>query len=169
MRALHGGRPHRPVARRRLRRDLLIAAALGAGPVADAFFVSLKLANFLRRLFAEGAFTAAFVPLFARLRAADGVPPPRAVRRRGAGAAGAGPGWPWWCWASWLMPWLVRAPGHRLRARLAAATTLAVELGRITFPYLLLISLAALFASAAAGRPALRRRGVRARSCSTSS
>ena len=36
-------------------RDLLIAAALGAGPVADAFFVSLKLANFLRRLFAEGA------------------------------------------------------------------------------------------------------------------
>ena len=49
-------------------RDLLIAAALGAGPVADAFFVSLKLANFLRRLFAEGAFGAAFVPLYARLR-----------------------------------------------------------------------------------------------------
>ena len=64
-------------------RDLLIAAALGAGPVADAFFVSLKLANFLRRLFAEGAFGAAFVPLFARLRAgAAAVPRPR-VRRRG--------------------------------------------------------------------------------------
>ena len=47
-------------------RDILIAATLGAGPVADAFFVAFKLPNFFRRLFAEGAFNAAFVPLFTR-------------------------------------------------------------------------------------------------------
>ena len=42
-------------------RDVLIAASLGAGSAADAFFVSFKLANCLRRLFAEGAFGAGFV------------------------------------------------------------------------------------------------------------
>ena len=126
-------------------RDLLIAAALGAGPVADAFFVSLKLANFLRRLFAEGAFAAAFVPLYARLRAREGA----MVAARFAGEALAmlalviavivllG---------ELLMPWLVRglatgfAPG-------SPRHELATDLGRITLPYLLLISLAALFTS----------------------
>jgi putative peptidoglycan lipid II flippase len=123
-------------------RDLLIAAALGAGPVADAFFVSLKLANLLRRLFAEGAFNAAFVPLFSRLAEEDGL----ARARRFAGEVLA-------VMALALlavvalgelaMPGLVRviasgfAPGS-LQYRLA------VELGRLTFPYLLLISLAAL-------------------------
>ena len=127
-------------------RDLLIAAALGAGPVADAFFVSLKLANFLRRLFAEGAFAAAFVPLYARTARRSTVP---IAPHRFAGQAltvlalvltlvvvlGEA-----------AMPWLVRglatgfAPGSLQYA-------LAVDLGRITFPYLLLISLAALFAS----------------------
>jgi len=53
-------------------RDILIAAILGAGPVADAFFVAFKLPNLFRRLFAEGAFNAAFVPLFARARAEEG-------------------------------------------------------------------------------------------------
>ena len=43
-------------------RDILIASRLGAGPVADAFFVALKLPNLFRRLFGEGAFNAAFVP-----------------------------------------------------------------------------------------------------------
>ncbi len=47
-------------------RDILIAWALGAGASSDAFFVALKLPNLFRRLFAEGAFSAAFVPLFAR-------------------------------------------------------------------------------------------------------
>lgn len=124
-------------------RDLLIAAALGAGPVADAFFVSLKLANFLRRLFAEGAFSAAFVPLFTRMRAQEGHGP--ALRFAGealsvlalalAAVVVAG---------ELLMPWLVRlvaagfAPG-------SLQFVLSVELGRVTFPYLLLISLAALF------------------------
>src|SRR5437016_10563205 len=44
-------------------RDILTAAILGAGPVADAFFVALRLPNLFRSLFAEGAFSAAFVPL----------------------------------------------------------------------------------------------------------
>ena len=48
-------------------RDILMAAVLGAGPVADAFFVAFKLPNFFRRLFAEGAFNAAFVPVFSGL------------------------------------------------------------------------------------------------------
>src|SRR5271169_1715812 len=46
-------------------RDILTAAFLGAGPIADAFFVAQRLPNLFRSLFAEGAFSAAFVPLFA--------------------------------------------------------------------------------------------------------
>ena len=46
-------------------RDIVLSAVLGSGAVADAFFVAFKLPNFFRRLFAEGAFSAAFVPLFA--------------------------------------------------------------------------------------------------------
>src|SRR5512146_868294 len=46
-------------------RDILTAAILGAGPVADAFFVAQRLPNLFRSLFAEGAFSAAFVPLAA--------------------------------------------------------------------------------------------------------
>src|SRR6516162_4291754 len=46
-------------------RDIVLSALLGSGAVADAFFVAFKLPNFFRRLFAEGAFSAAFVPLFA--------------------------------------------------------------------------------------------------------
>src|SRR5215470_3349249 len=49
-----------------LARDMLLAHALGAGPIADAFLVAFKLPNLFRRLFAEGAFSAAFVPLFAK-------------------------------------------------------------------------------------------------------
>src|SRR5258708_3249110 len=47
-------------------RDIVLSAVLGSGPVADAFIVAFKLPNLFRRLFAEGAFAAAFVPLFAR-------------------------------------------------------------------------------------------------------
>ena len=47
-------------------RDVLIAPVLGTGPVADAFFVAFRFPNMFRRIFAEGAFNAAFVPLFAR-------------------------------------------------------------------------------------------------------
>ena len=47
-------------------RDVLIAAVLGTSSVADAFFVAFRVPNMFRRLFAEGAFDAAFIPLFAR-------------------------------------------------------------------------------------------------------
>src|ERR1700754_2842636 len=53
-------------------RDIVLAAILGAGPAADAFFVALRLPNHFRAIFAEGAFNAAFVPAYARLRAASG-------------------------------------------------------------------------------------------------
>ena len=51
-------------------RDMLMAALIGTGPVADAFFVANKLPNLFRRLFGEGAFNAAFVPEFSGLLAA---------------------------------------------------------------------------------------------------
>ncbi len=53
-------------------RDMGIAAVLGAGPYADAFFAVLQIVNFFRRLLAEGALNAAFVPLWLRIRQAEG-------------------------------------------------------------------------------------------------
>lgn len=53
-------------------RDLALAAALGAGPVADAFFAALRFPNLFRRLFAEGAFSQAFVPVYSKTLAAEG-------------------------------------------------------------------------------------------------
>ena len=53
-------------------RDIVLAAVLGAGPVADAFFVALRLPNHFRAIFAEGAFNAAFVPAYARIRPQGG-------------------------------------------------------------------------------------------------
>src|ERR1043165_8365821 len=53
-------------------RDIMLAAILGAGPVADAFLVALRLPNHFRAIFAEGAFSAAFVPSYARIREANG-------------------------------------------------------------------------------------------------
>src|ERR1700755_3408701 len=53
-------------------RDIMLAAILGAGPVADAFFVALRLPNHFRAIFAEGAFNAAFIPAYARVRGTSG-------------------------------------------------------------------------------------------------
>src|ERR1700740_3510318 len=53
-------------------RDIVLAAILGAGPVADAFFVALRLPNHFRAIFAEGAFNAAFVPPYPRIREQGG-------------------------------------------------------------------------------------------------
>ena len=57
-------------------RDIILAAVLGAGPVADAFFVALRLPNHFRAIFAEGAFNAAFVPAYARIRERAAPPAP---------------------------------------------------------------------------------------------
>src|SRR5436190_22849754 len=53
-------------------RDILIAAVLGTGAVADAFFVAFRFPNLFRRLFGEGAFNSAFVPLFAKQLEGEG-------------------------------------------------------------------------------------------------
>ena len=53
-------------------RDMFIAAALGTGPVAEAYFVAQRIPNLFRRLFAEGAFASAFVPLFTKLHESEG-------------------------------------------------------------------------------------------------
>ncbi len=123
-------------------RDMLIAAMLGAGPIADAFFVALKLPNLFRRLFGEGAFNAAFVPAFSGMLAAEGRP----AAHRFAEETFA-------VMAFWLgvltiagellMPQMmaVLAPGF---AATPEKFALAVALSRITFPYVLLICLAAL-------------------------
>ena len=73
-------------------RDIVLSAVLGSGAVADAFIVAFKLPNFFRRLFAEGAFSAAFVPLFSRELQDDGRDAGARLRPPGAcrPAAGAG-------------------------------------------------------------------------------
>src|SRR6187431_3240557 len=53
-------------------RDIILAAVLGAGPIADAFFVALRLPNHFRAIFAEGAFNAAFVPAYAHVHGERG-------------------------------------------------------------------------------------------------
>src|SRR4249920_443470 len=53
-------------------RDIMLAAILGAGPAADAFFVALRLPNHFRAIFAEGAFNAAFVPAYAHVHGERG-------------------------------------------------------------------------------------------------
>jgi putative peptidoglycan lipid II flippase len=123
-------------------RDMLIAAILGAGPVADAFFVALKLPNLFRRLFGEGAFNAAFVPAFAGMLAAEGRPAARQFAEETFAVMA------FWLGAltiagELLMPHLmaVLAPGF---LAIPAKFDLAVALSRITFPYVLLICLAAL-------------------------
>src|ERR1700760_599651 len=123
-------------------RDMLIAAILGAGPIADAFFVALKLPNLFRRLFGEGAFNAAFVPAFAGLLTAEG---PAAARRFASEAFAVMTFWLGLLTIAGelLMPQMmaVLAPGF---AATPEKFALAVALSRITFPYLLLICLAAL-------------------------
>jgi len=124
-------------------RDIILAAVLGAGPVADAFFVALRLPNHFRAIFAEGAFNAAFVPAYARIRESGG-----------AGRAAV--------FADRIFTLLlasqivllavallftpavieVLAPGF---ARDPGRFALAVELTRITFPYLLLVTLVTLY------------------------
>ena len=130
-------------------RDMLMAALIGAGPVADAFFVANKLPNLFRRLFGEGAFNAAFVPEFSGLLATSG----RDAARRFAQEAIA-------VMAFWLgaltilgeifMPQIMHvfAPGFAADPEKFA---LAVDLARISFPYLMLICLAALLSGALNG------------------
>lgn len=123
-------------------RDTLTAIFLGAGPVADAFFVAQRLPNLFRSLFAEGAFTAAFVPLYTAEQ-----------QRNGQDAAQQFAGQalmllmaallPFSALIMFLMPnvMTILAPGYEQDPQ---KYHLALDFCTITFPYLTLISITAL-------------------------
>ncbi|MBI4984743.1 MAG: murein biosynthesis integral membrane protein MurJ [Rhodocyclales bacterium] len=122
-------------------RDFVIARAFGAGLATDAFFVAFRLPNLLRRMFAEGAFSQAFVPLLAEYRNKRGAADTKRLVDRVATAL---------CLAVTLVALLgiagapmlvyVTAPGFSADAGKFALT---VELTRITFPYILFMALVA--------------------------
>jgi putative peptidoglycan lipid II flippase len=123
-------------------RDILIAATLGSGPVADAFFVAFRFPNLFRRLFAEGAFNAAFVPLFAKQLEGSG----REAARAFAEEAMAGLAFlvlALTAASEIAMPLLMYglAPGFSAAPE---KFDLAVLLTRITMPYLPCMALVAL-------------------------
>ncbi|MET0380379.1 MAG: murein biosynthesis integral membrane protein MurJ [Methyloceanibacter sp.] len=143
-------------------RDVVMAAVLGAGPMADAFFIAFRLPNHFRAIFAEGAFAAAFVPAYARTLEEAGLPAAKLFADQIASALilinlvllGL---------ALLFTPWVVSvlAPGL---VDDPARFDLAVALTRITFPYLALVSIETLFAgvlnannrfASAAGAPIL--------------
>jgi putative peptidoglycan lipid II flippase len=124
-------------------RDIMLAAILGAGPIADAFFVAFRLPNHFRAIFAEGAFNAAFIPAYARIRTQGG---PEAAQKFGDRIFTL-------LFASQVVllglalvftPQVIAvlAPGF---SREPQQFALAVSLTRITFPYLLLITLVTLW------------------------
>src|SRR5690242_15930011 len=124
-------------------RDIILAAILGAGPVADAFFVALRLPNHFRAIFAEGAFNSAFVPAYAHVHGGHGDASARLFADRIFTLL--------FCSQLLLLvvAWLFMPQAMSL---LAPGFTddieqrkLAIELTRITFPYLLLITLVTLY------------------------
>jgi putative peptidoglycan lipid II flippase len=124
-------------------RDIMLAAILGAGPVADAFFIALRLPNHFRAIFAEGAFNAAFVPAYARIRHQSGADPARLFADRVFTMLVAVEA-VLLALALLFTPAVISllAPGYREDPYRFA---IAVELTRITFPYLLLVSLVTLY------------------------
>lgn len=125
-------------------RDIAIASGLGAGFLSDAFFVAFKIPNFLRRLFAEGAFSVSFVPMYAGMLTADGKDKAHSfasdvmsfllmVLLAVAGIS------------ILAMPWLmyVLAPGFSVDP---AKFELTILLTRITMPYIVFISMVSLLA-----------------------
>lgn len=123
-------------------RDILIASALGSGAIADAFFVAFRFPNLFRRLFAEGAFNAAFVPLFAKRLHGEDTSDARQFAEESMSVL-------FFALVVFslifiiAMPWLmlVLAPGFTTDPE---KYDLAVLLTRIAFPYLLCMSLVAL-------------------------
>ncbi|MFT3973653.1 MAG: murein biosynthesis integral membrane protein MurJ [Amaricoccus sp.] len=122
-----------------LLRDILMASFLGTGPVAQAFLIAFTMPNMFRRFFAEGAFNLAFVPMFAKKVEAND--DPEGFARDALSGLGfvlivlvvLGIA---------LMPWFVYAMASGFHGD--ERFVLAVEHGRIAFPYILLISLTAL-------------------------
>jgi len=123
-------------------RDIMLAAILGAGPVADAFFVALRLPNHFRAIFAEGAFNAAFVPAYAHLYGQNESSAKLFADRIFTLLFSAQIVL---LVAAWLfMPQVIAilAPGF---VDDPARGELAIALTRITFPYLLLITMVTLY------------------------
>ncbi len=126
-------------------RDILTAALLGAGPIADAFFVALKLPNFFRRISAEGAFGVSFIPLFSKTLKSEG-------KKEAEHFANLSMGFmlavliPFVILALIFMPEIIRliAPGFE-PGGVDGRFDMAVEMTRITFAYILCMSLVALF------------------------
>jgi putative peptidoglycan lipid II flippase len=124
-------------------RDIMLAAILGAGPVADAFFVAFRLPNHFRAIFAEGAFNAAFVPAYAHVHGEKGEVSAKLFANRIFTLLFLSQ--VILLVVAWLfMPQAmsVLAPGF---SEDAEQRRLAIELTRITFPYLLLITLVTLY------------------------
>ena len=123
-------------------RDIMLAAILGAGPVADAFFVALRLPNHFRAIFAEGAFNAAFVPAYAHLHGQSQASAKLFADRIFTLLFSAQ--LVLLVLALLFMPQVIAilAPGF---SDDPARGKLAIELTRITFPYLLLITLVTLY------------------------
>ena len=123
-------------------RDILIAAALGSGAVADAFFVAFRFPNLFRRLFGEGAFNAAFVPLFAKRLEGEGEDAAKSYAREALSGLFALL-LVFSTVAMLAMPWLMAAlaPGFLENP---SKYNLSVALTQIAFPYLLCLSLVAL-------------------------
>jgi putative peptidoglycan lipid II flippase len=124
-------------------RDIMLAAMLGAGPVGDAFFVAWRLPNHFRAIFAEGAFNAAFLPAYAHVQGEHGETSAKVFANRIFTLL----------FLSQLVllvvAWLfmpqamsILAPGFSDDSE---QRRLAIELTRITFPYLLLITLVTLY------------------------
>ena len=120
-------------------RDVVLANLLGAAPNADAFFVAFKIPNFLRRLFAEGAFAQAFVPVLTETREQGSHDAVKALVNRVAGVLG-GSLFVLTALAMVMAPWvaLIFAPGF---SRDVAKLALTADLIVWTFPYLFFISL----------------------------
>ena len=120
-------------------RDIMIAAYLGTGPVAEAFLVAFSLPNLFRRFFAEGAFNMAFVPMFSKKHEGDD------DALRFAQDAFVGMSFLLTAFTTVgiiFMPWLVTAMASGFIGD--SRFDLAVFYGRIAFPYILFISLSAL-------------------------
>src|SRR5579871_5025097 len=124
-------------------RDIMLAAILGAGPAADAFFVALRLPNHFRAIFAEGAFNAAFVPAYAHVHGERSEKSAKLFADRIFTLLFVSQA-VLLVLALLFMPQAMRllAPGFTDDA---GERQLAIELTRITFPYLLLITLVTLY------------------------
>ncbi|MCR6644823.1 MAG: hypothetical protein NVV62_10065 [Terricaulis sp.] len=127
-------------------RDLILAAVIGAGPVADAFYAALRFPNLFRRLFAEGAFSQAFIPVYAKTLAEQGEEAADRLASEALSvlvfATSVLTGL-----AILFMPWINRVmfAGYADNPEIFNLATLLTQL---TMPYLIGISVATLFSGA---------------------